>query len=350
MSTKRASRYAQVSVSVRAMKSKMFDENGYDRLLRCSTSSECMSILQEEDYFRGPATANELLDPTYWQRLFDAKMTALVKKLVRLSPGDCRQLLSEYENQYRIESLKSSLRLMMAHEDEDLQSYNVPGDLEKDSLRSAVETRNVERLVEAVGVPSLHGEISSAVAEKKPLPFTEAIIDKHILGRIWDATNMRDWIDKESTQGLVGEQIDATNLILVARSKTLGISAEELRQILVPVNYRLGDTLVEATSMGSATNALRVFAKTNYASSVDRFLDTFKEGDSLHPLNVLLRRRHATSCLAAFTGFPFRAGLPLAFAYLMSYEVSDLRSIVFGKRDGRPTERIEQFLILQEVL
>lgn len=329
----------------------MFDKNGYDHLLRCSTSSECMSILQEDGYFEDAVTADELLDPTSWQGLFDAKMAALVKKLVRLSPDDCARLLSEYEGQYRLESLKSSLRLMTAHEDESMQSYDVPGDLNDDSLRSAVETRNVERLFEAVGAHFLYGEVSSVLAEKNPLPFVEAIIDRCILTRIWNATEMRDWMDRESVQGLVGEQIDATNLLLVARSKALGISAEELRLVLlVPVNYRLGDALMEATNAGSATNALRAFTKTAYSSPVSTFLDAFKEKDSLHPLEVFLRRKHATSCLSAFTGFPFRAGLPLAFAYLMNYEMADLRAIVFGKRDGLSIERIEQFLVLQKVL
>ncbi len=90
--------------------------------------------------------------------------------------------------------------------------------------------------------------------------------------------------------------------------------------------------------------------KTSYASSVESFLDTFKEGDSLHPLDVLLRRRHASSCLSVFSGFPFSAGLPLAFAYLMSYEGSDLRSILSGKHDGLSMDKIEEFLVLQKVL
>jgi vacuolar-type H+-ATPase subunit C/Vma6 len=332
------------------MKAKMFDKNGYDRLLRCSTSSECMSVLQEEGYFGDSATAGGLPDPTTWQTLSDAKMTELVKKLARLSPDDCAELLSEYASQYRLGSLKSGLRLMAARQDEGLQSDTLYDDLRDDSIRGAVETRNVERLLETVGALPLYGEISSALAEKKPLPMIEAIIDKHALTRIWDACDMRDWIDKESVQGLVGEQIDAANLLLVVRSKALGISAEEVQQMLVPVNYRLRDALVEATNAGSTMNALRAFTKTAYATLVERFLDTFKDGDSLHPLDASLRRQHATSCLSAFTGFPFRAGLPLAFTYLVGYEMSDVQSIVFGKRDELPIERIEQFLILQKVL
>ncbi len=242
------------------------------------------------------------------------------------------------------------MRLMAVREDEEPQPDVLYDDLRNDSIRGAVETRNVERLLEAVGAPSLYGEISSALAEKKSLPIVEAIIDKYALMHVWDATDMRDWIDKESVQGLVGEQIDATNLLLVARSKMLETSAEDVQQMLVPVNYRLRDTLVEATNAGSVVNALRAFTKTAYASSVERFLGTFKDGDSLHPLDVLLRRQHAARCLSAFTGFPFRAGLPLAFAYLMNYEMADLRSIVFGKRDDLPMERIEQLLILQKVL
>jgi vacuolar-type H+-ATPase subunit C/Vma6 len=118
----------------------------------------------------------------------------------------------------------------------------------------------------------------------------------------------------------------------------------------VPVDYHLRGTLSDATSAGSVTNALRALAKTTYAGSIDRFLDTFREGGSLHPLEVSLRRRHANSCLAVFGGFPFHAGLPLAFAYLTVYELSDVSSILSAKRDGLPIERIQQFLVLQKVL
>jgi len=332
------------------MKAKMFDKNGYDRLLRCSTSSECMSILQEEGYFRDSATAGRLLDLTIWQRLSDAKMTELVKKLARLSPDDCAELLKEYASQYRIGSLKSALRLMAAQQNEEIQSDAVYDELGDDSLRGTVESRNVERLLESVGALSLYGQISSALAEKKPLPVIEAIIDKHALTRLWHASKMRDWIDKESVQSLVGQQIDAANLLLVVRSKALGISVEEVQEMLVPVNYRLSDALAEAANAGSTMNALRALTKTGYAGLVERFLDTFKDGDSLHPLDVSFRRQHAAACLSAFSGFPFRAGLPLAFAYLIGYEISDVQSIVFGKRDGLPIERIEQFLVLQKAL
>jgi vacuolar-type H+-ATPase subunit C/Vma6 len=332
------------------MKANMFDRNGYDRLLRCSTASECMSILQEEGYFRDSATVGRLLDPTSWQKLSDAKMTELAKKLARLSPDDCAELLSEYASQYRLGSLKSGLRLMAAHQDEELQSDTLYDELSDDSLRGAVESRSVERLLESVGALSLYGEISSALAESKPLATIEAIIDRHALTRIWDASKMRDWIDRESVQGLVGEQIDAANLLLVVRSKALGISVEQVQQMLVPVNYRLRDALMEAANAGSTMNALRAFTKTAYASLVERFLDTFKEGDSLHPLDVSLRGQHAASCLSAFSGFPFCAGFPLAFIYLIGYEMSDVQSIVFGKRDDLPIESIEQFLVLQKAL
>jgi len=305
-----------------------------------------MSILREEGYFEAEVGTGEAVDQSSWQNLFDTKMGTLIHKLCRLSPDDCAQLLAELEGEYRVEFLKSGLRLMVANEEGEAASGTMPSNFNADFLRGIVETRNVERLVRAAGAPALHSEISSALAENKPLPVLEAIVDKYALTRIWSATDMPDWIDKQSVQPLVGEHIDTVNMLLVARSRAFGIPAEEVQQILVPVNYRLGDALPEATSVGSATNALRVFAKTIYASSIEGLLDTFKEGDSLHPLDVSLRRRHATTCLSAFTGFPFCAGLPLAFAYLMGYEVSDLRSIVSGRHEGLATERIEQFFIL----
>lgn len=323
------------------MKSKMVGRDGYDRLLRCSSSSECMSVLRERGYFEAGTIPGELLDPTSWQGLFDAKMVALVHKLANLSPDDCAQLLTEFEGQYGLELLKSGLRLMVAQEEKEASS-----ELSPDFLRSTAETRNVERLVQAAGAPMLYSEISSALAEKKPLPIVEAIVDKYGLTRIWVAADMSDWIDRQSVQALAGEHIDAINLLLAARSKALGIASDEVQRSLVPVNYRLGGALSEAASSGSTANALRVFTKTIYGSSLERFVDTFKEGDSLHPLDVLLRRRHAASCLSAFCGFPFRAGLPLAFVYLMGYETADLRCMISAKQDGLATEKIEPLLIL----
>jgi vacuolar-type H+-ATPase subunit C/Vma6 len=305
-----------------------------------------MSLLREEGYFEAATIPGELLDPTSWQGLFDARMVALVHKLVNLSPEDCAQLLAQFESQYRLELLKSGLRLMVAHEEQEMPSDAMPSELSADFLRSTVETRNVEHLVQAAGAPMLYSEISSALAEKKPIPLLEAIVDRYALTRIWVATDMSDWIDKQSVQALVGEHIDVTNLLLVARSKALGIAGDEVQRSLVPVNYRLGDALTEAASRESTTNALRVFTKTTYGNSVERFVDTFKERDSLHPLDVLLRRRHAASCLSAFSGFPFCAGLPLAFAYLMGYETADLRCIISGKHDSLATEKIEPLLIL----
>jgi len=332
------------------MKSKMVGRDGYDRLLRCSSSSECMSILREEGYFEAAAIEGEFLDPTLWQGLFDRKIVALVHKLANLSPDDCAKLLTEFEGQYRLELLRSGLRLMVAHEEKEAFSDSTPSDLSPDFLRSTAEPRNVERLVQAAGAPKLYSEISSALAEKKPLPLVEAIVDKYALTRMWAATDMSDWLEKQSVQNLVGEHIDAVNLLLVARSKSLGIAGEEVQRCLVPLNYSLGDALSEAASSGSTTNALRVFTKTVYGNSLERFVDTFKEGDPLHPLDVLLRRRHAASCLSAFSGFPFCAGLPLAFAYLMGYEASDLRCLISGKHDGLAAEKIEPFLILSKAL
>jgi vacuolar-type H+-ATPase subunit C/Vma6 len=277
-------------------------------------------------------------------------MTALIHKLVRLSPDDCARLLREFENRYHLESLKLGLRLMLAHDQEATASESMSSYLTPDVLQSIVETRNLERLVQATGASTLYSDISSAMAEKKPLPIIEGIVDKHALSQIWKAADMPDWIDKQSAQSLVGEQIDAANLLLVARSKALGIADDELQRILVPVNYHLGEALHESLSGGSTTSALRAFLKTVYGSLVGEFLETFREGDSLHPLDVSVRRQHAANCSAVFGGFPFCVGLPLAFTYLMEYEISDVQSIVFAKDDGLAPEMIEKSLILWKTL
>ncbi len=346
MPNSRASKYAQVSTSIRAVKSKMLGKEGYDRLLRCSTSSECTSILREEGYFEDSTRIGESLDETSQQDLIDAKVTGVLHRLARLCPADCGQVLAELENRQHLEFLKLGLRLISAPGESEALGRILVSGVKGDVLRNIVETRNVELLVQSAGVPRLYGEISSALAENRPLPLIEAMVDRYSLQRIWAATDMPDSIDKQSARPLVGEHIDMVNLLLVARSKALGVPSEEIQRVLVPVEYRLGGALSESVNSTSTTNALRAFTKTVYVESIAPFLEAFKDGDSLHPLDMSLRRRHALRCLSTFAGFPFCAGLPLAFAYLMTYEASDIRSIISGKRDMLTADRIRESLVL----
>jgi vacuolar-type H+-ATPase subunit C/Vma6 len=328
------------------MKSKMLQRGGYGRLLTCQSSSECISVLREEGYFEDDLGGADALDPSWWQNLIDLKISTLAQKLTRLSPRDCQALLAEYLRRYRLEALKSGLRIMTAHEEGAASLTQSGSGLAADLLRSTAESRNLQLLLQLVGATGLLGEISSALAENTPFPLVEALIDRYGLTRMWSAADMPDSVDKQSVRPLIGEQIDVTNLLLIVRSKALGIAEEEIRRTSVPVNYRLGDALTEALSSDSTTNALRAFSKTIYGDIISLLLEKYKEGDPLHLLEVALRKRHAENCLSTFCGFPFCAGLPLAFTYLINYEASDVRSIVSGKQDGLAAEKIEQFLVL----
>lgn len=329
----------------------MLAREGYDRLLASSSSSECVSTLREQGYFGSVSPAVEASDqPSSWQALLDAKVAAIIQKIVRLSPPDCRQLLEAFEGQHRLELLKSGLRVIAAQDQERSETHLLELGLNTDMLRSVVESRNVETLVQYAKAQGLQSDLAAALAESKPLPLLEAMVDRYGLARMSKAADMLDPVDRPLARPLVGEHIDLLNLLLVLRSKSLGIAEEEIQHALIPINYRLGENLLEAAGAGSVIGGLRVLAKTAYAAQVNVFLDSYKEGDTIHPLDVSLHRRHAATCRSRFSGSPFSAGLPLAFAYLVTYEVSDVRSIVAGKHDGVSRDRIEELLVLQKAL
>lgn len=345
LSAGKAPKYAEISAAIRAMKSRMLGDDGRDALLTSSSSSECMSILREQGYFE-TATGEAFDQPSLWQTLLDTKMRTIIEKLIRLSPPECRQLLEAFDSQYRLELLKSGLRVIAAREEDGWELGIEEAGSSTDLLRSVVESRNVELLIQHAAAKGLESDLSTALAEKRPLALLEAMVDKYALTRMWKAADMGDSLDRQAARALIGELIDLLNLLLVLRSKTLKITEAEVQEALIPVNYRLGENLSEAASAGSVVSALRVLAKTTYADQVGIFLDSYKEDNTLHPLDVSLRRRHAASCNSVFSGFPFSAGLPLAFAYLIAYETSDVRSIIAGKHDGVSKERIQEFLIL----
>jgi vacuolar-type H+-ATPase subunit C/Vma6 len=86
-----------------------------------------------------------------------------------------------------------------------------------------------------------------------------------------------------------------------------------------------------------------VLEKTPYAKAVQvpGLVD-----ENVASIELALNRSHAVTCLNAFAGPPFNVGLALALLFLKNYELHDLFSIINGKANNTPAERVLNSLIL----
>lgn len=349
MSVARASKYAQVAAAVRAMKSDILDESGYERLMRTSSLIEAANVLIE--FRRGSSvrlTENEL-DLAQLESALRNEFITTIRRLVSYSPRACAELIERMLQKYEFESLKSLLRGLHAEAEQALRTVVPSPRFPLEFCRDILESKNVARLVESIGVPSLTGPLSSAIGADQPLQVLESVVDQYTYLDVWRATSFLGKGDQESARSLIGDEIDTANILLTLRSKGLGLDARETKRLLVPINHRLGPTLEEAVEGGSVAASLRAFSKSAHGPSIAQLAAAHKEGDPVFPFELALKRSQAARCLRLFEGFPFVAGLPIAFVYIKGYETGDLISILTGKQDQIPTGAIEKFLVLHEL-
>jgi vacuolar-type H+-ATPase subunit C/Vma6 len=133
------------------------------------------------------------------------------------------------------------------------------------------------------------------------------------------------------------------NILLALRARLVGLDTRSTSDLLIPVDYTLGIPLNDLAEASNFANIMRVVDKTPYASAFQG--RTIAEGD-VSAVERVLSRDHARRCLNAFAGSPFKVGLALALLFLKNYELHDLFSVINGKANNLPSDRITECLIL----
>lgn len=340
-----ASKYAQVSAAVRALRSDMLVGERFEKFVRTSNFAEALNILAETRRDL-PITADA--DAQNVERVVLQDLVRTITKLASYCPPDCGKLITQFMKGRELECLKTLMRATAEDLDpEQIIHTIVPvRNFTLEVCRNLLQSRNMGRIAESIPDENLRRAVGGAIGAGKAIDEIEALIDAYGYLRTWAASKFSTYEDMSSTRMLLGEAVDIHNLLQVVRSQTLGLPASSIKGLLVPLQFHLGPTLVEAAESGSTVNSLRAFEKTAYGSVISPFANSFKEGESLYALEVSLKRHHAKRCAAVFQGFPFVPALPVAFTYLKGYELGDLITILNGKRDGLSEDGIRSSLIL----
>ena len=155
--------------------------------------------------------------------------------------------------------------------------------------------------------------------------------------------------DAESVRHILGQRLDLQNLLLLARSKIMGIPPKTVRPFLLPVNYRLGaaelDSMIELASVGEQ---LRQVLATYYGRTFKGVsLDALARFE-VSSIETAFDRYLAKECFQAFSGSRFTAGLAVAFLFLKRFETNDLKGIIAGKAKGVAPKEIRRNTILHQ--
>jgi vacuolar-type H+-ATPase subunit C/Vma6 len=112
----------------------------------------------------------------------------------------------------------------------------------------------------------------------------------------------------------------------------------------LPFGYRVRDEDIRSIAAGA--DIPQVVARL-YPDLPDPGVLLQEPRKGLPELEIQLQRYVAGQCRAAFVGYPFHIGIPLAFLVLNEMEIQDLTVLIEAKSSEVPDEGYQPYLLMR---
>jgi len=335
-----AGRYAELAAAVRSFKAELIGPSQIDRLLEAGSLSETVNMLT-----RGNVTSADSSDLTPIESYLIQNIIEITHRLTAYAPHDSRGLIKLFAASHELTCAKDILKAIADQIDpeEAIRQIVPAGKFTLDKSKELIESHNPNRVIETLDDEGLKRFIIPKLTGEKGV-LAVASVDQYYYSRLWAASNLPDPLDAQSARGLVGEMIDHLNILLSFRARLIGLDARSTSDMMIPVNYGLGHAYSEFSEATNTQSLIRVLDKTPYAHSAQGLGPMERAAVGIERA---LNRSHANACLNAFAGSPFNVGLALAFLFLKNYELHDFFSIINGKANNVPADRVLESLILR---
>ncbi len=332
-----------------ALRSKLTSRADYEKLVGATDLREVLDFFQDRFgilvVYRQPGDELQLLQ----------SITGNYYKAARLvrsfSPPGLRKVINSILEKEELEFLGSLL--MAIAEDrapETIEALIPPvGIYDEDRIKQMVETRSVRRAAELVEDPELRESIIAAIGE--PGVSTKAGVDLAIHGafskRLWRTAKVfLTGQHAESVKRILGQWLELQNILLVARSRSIGVPSKVILSFLLPVQYRIHRSTIEDMAGSSVTDIVQKISATTYQRAVADYERVSRSGLEISLLETSFQRYIAAQCFQAFAGCRFSPGLAVSFLFLKLFETQDLKVILTGKLKSIPPSDIWRNIVL----
>ena len=334
--------YALVHATVRALRTELLSPEAWTALIQAESYDAVLDSLEKTVY--GPyldipggharLTPRRLIYQLRWH------LSDMYVKLIGLVPEPGRQLLVELWHHYEVDNVKAVLRGIetgAAWEQilfllEPMGKYTA---LALSDLEAMAKSSDVAQAIERTRRTPYYNTLSHALeryrTEQNLFPL-EVALDLDYRRRLWESIHKMKGRDRQEALRTVGNELDVDNLLWAIRYRVYHhLSSEEIINYTLPMGYQVKDEDIRAIAAGE--NIAQVVKKI-YPSLEG--VDSFAAQPEAHieELEHALRRYIVDACRAAFVGYPFHIGIPLAYLWLNEYEINDLTVLVEAKASG----------------
>lgn len=342
--------YAVAHARVRAMYSTMLTLETRAALCEATDFTALINVLKETVY--GPYLREvEDIQLTPRRAVYQVKghLAKAYTKVIRLVPEHARPLLIQLYRLFEVDNLKAVLRGVVTGASWDQVRY-VLFPLDTFTVLPAqamVEAQSVSKAVGLLRNTPYYDTLSHAMerytAEQSLFPL-EVALDLDYRRELWRDVNQLPGQDRDQALRIVGSLIDIDNLMWAIRYRVYHhLSEEEIINYTVPFGYQVRDEDIRAIAAGADISqvVMRVYPDLVDVSPLLR-----EPQRRLSELELRLQQHIVEQCRAAFIGYPFHIGIPLAYVLLNELEIQDLTVLIEAKSLQIPSEDFRSHLLM----
>ena len=314
----------------------------FHELTRRLTESDYFSLFQEV------GSQLEMLDVKLNQSFVQEART-----LANGLPKASQQFIEIYFRRYFLDGLKAMIRAFGTEgSPEEVQGLLVGTEEEVRELQELATAESLSLLIEHLTDQDLRSVLSEQIELAKSSNTTvplELAIDRLFFRSLWKAIrHILKGADRDFAQRFVGNQIDLLNVQALLRVKRQFPDFDDrtIRDLLIPVNYRLYDTLDRCISAPSPTEIFNHLLDTPYRDFARLARESFDETGNLGDLEMRGKGHLHYLASRMLLGQPFHIGAFLAYLLLKSTEIQNVRAIAVGKASHIDKARIRQYVLI----
>ena len=274
-------------------------------------------------------------------------LKTLVKRfffITREAQGKIKELLTEYCARFEVENIKRIIRAKHGGEiieeprliplQREYTLVNFP------ALLNAKDVDEVVALLRETSYRSIAKKLELYREASVTMILEAALDDIHFL-RLWELVEKAP--DPEGLRGLIGEEIDLTNMLIGISLKARGLSANLIDQALIPVSYKLPLRRLRAFTKGRLEDASSILSTPPYNKLASDAV-TLLSGGTSEPLEKVFLKRLYEDASEALKILFLDAGYVIAYLLLCECEARNLITIATGKQLDVSDEQISQNL------
>jgi V/A-type H+/Na+-transporting ATPase subunit C len=342
--------YAAVHAVVRSKYSTLLTPQQYSEMVDAHDFPALLSLLKNTVYGQTLSRVDDK-DLTPRRAIYQLwnQITEIYTAVIRIAPSYTRAVLTQLFRHFEVDNLKAVLRSIATGAPWDQVRFVLfpTGNMGVLPAQEMVDTGNISAAVELLRNTPYYATVSHAMgrytAEKSLFPI-EVALDLSYWRTLWDQVSQLPGRDHEQAVRIIGTLLDRNNFMWAIRYREYHhLSEEEIINYTLPFGYRVGDDEVRAIAAGAEIQheVRKVFPR------LPGLEQAFSDGHSnLFALEVALQRYVADQCRAAFAGYPFHIGIPLAFLVLKEMEIEDLTVLIEAKSSQVPAERFQSYLLV----